>query len=129
MLARACGLTPNSGIDPARLVFWAQQAIAKNPKDSWTLHSLGLALLRADQLDQALMRFQASIDAGEDTARNWCGLALTLWRLGRFEEAGRWIEKADDWIVRIESEFADRKTHPSPPIYIPYWLETKILRT
>ncbi len=128
MLVRACGLSTEPTAEHARLVSWAEQAVAKLPKAPSSLHSLGLALLRSGQPEKALTQFQASIDTGEDSARNWYGLALAHSRLGRLEEAGRWIDKADSWMVRKKSEFADRKEHLSPPIYIADWLETEILR-
>ena len=128
MLARACGLTPDALPDPARLVPWAERAVAKDPAAPRSLHDLGMAHLRSGHPEKALKQFQASIDAGDDGVRNWYGLALAHWRLDQFAEAGRWSEKAEDWMKAKESEFADRTTHPTPPLYVPDWLEALVLR-
>ena len=128
MLSRVCGLTPDALTDPARLVLWAEWAIAKKPSSPRYLHDLGMAHLRSGHPEKALKPFQASIDAGEDGVRNWYGLALAHCALDHFVEAGRWSEKAEGWMEAKESEFADRTTHPTPPIYVPDWLEALLLR-
>ena len=128
MLVRACGAIPDSGIEASRLVSWAEQTMAKKPKEGATLHCLGLAHYRAGQFSEAIADFQASLDSGEEGARNWYGLALSQFRLGNGVEAIRWLDKANAWSAKTELEFADRTTHRSPPIYITDWLETRLLK-
>jgi hypothetical protein len=92
------------------------------------LHSQGLAQLRAGRAEPAVKRFRAAIAAGEDSPRNWIGLALAHSGLGQLDEAGRWYDKAARWMASKESEFSDRNAHPAPPTYITDWLEAQVLR-
>jgi serine/threonine protein kinase/tetratricopeptide (TPR) repeat protein len=128
MLARAGGLAPEGVSDPARLVRWGEEGVAKQLRAGAYLHSLGLAQVRAGRCDQAVKPLQASIEAGMDSAPNWYGLALAHWRLGQAAQAGRWLEKAEGWMMETESKLADRTVHPVPPIPIAEWLEAQILR-
>ena len=128
MLARACGLAPDVFAEKERLVRWGKQAVAKQPVTAGNVHSLGLAQLRAGHADQAVKELQASIDAGDDSVRNWYGLALANHRLGQQRQAGQWLEKAEGWMMETESKFADRTLHPSSPIEITDWLEAQVLR-
>jgi serine/threonine protein kinase/Flp pilus assembly protein TadD len=128
MLARAFGLSSESRIDAASLLKWSEQAIAKQPRAPSSLHSMALALLRGGRLEEAIVKFQESIDVGDDSARNWYGLALANIQLGRFDSASQWLDKAESWVDQKEAEYADRTAHPSPPIYITEWLETLVLR-
>jgi Tetratricopeptide repeat/Carbohydrate family 9 binding domain-like/Putative Ig domain len=127
MLVRGCGLCPDSPIEPSRLVAWAEQSLAKQPRDRRMLYCLGLALLRTGRYSEAVTRFQSSIDAGEDSARVWYGLALAQFRQGNVVESIRWFQRADDWTARQKAECVDRTTQLSPTIYITDWLETLVL--
>ncbi len=128
MLALAFGLTPDASTDPARLVPWAEKAVAKQPRSAAYLHSLGLAQFRSGHPDRAVKAFQASIEAREEGARNWYGLALAYVGSGQVKEAGLWFEKAEAWMVQKEPESADRTNHPTPPVSITTWLEALVLR-
>ncbi len=61
MLARICGFTADALVDKAKLVRWAEQAIAYAPKAPTELHCLGLALLRAGRFEEAVKALQASL--------------------------------------------------------------------
>jgi tetratricopeptide (TPR) repeat protein len=128
MLVRCCGMNRDSGIEPSRLIPWAEQTAAKQPKAATTLHCIGLALLRAGHLTEAVTSFQASIDAGEDSPWNWYGLAIAQAQLAHSVDALVWLDKAKAWMEQKELEFADRTIHRTPPIYIAFWLETNVLR-
>jgi hypothetical protein len=52
VLARSSAMARKSPVDPARIVQWANQAVASG-NQAWYLHVLGLAQYRAGQLDQA----------------------------------------------------------------------------
>ena len=128
MLARACGLTPDSRYRPGAAGLVGRTGHRKNPGD------VGPPLSGPGTLTVGPARKARSFSSrrrstsGEDSARNWYGLALAHWRLGRFEEAGRWIEKAENWMIAERVRVCRSKTHPSPPIYITDWLETEVLR-
>jgi len=127
MLARACALSAHAGIVAPQVIEWAEKAAARAPRDRRALHAMGLALLRAGRPREAVAQFLSSIAAGEDSARNWIGLALAGFRAGQQAEASRWLEKAGGWLEEKQLESGDRTTHLSPPIYITDWLETLVL--
>jgi tetratricopeptide (TPR) repeat protein len=74
---RACVLAPQAVPDPRVPVELAREAVARDPRE-WTLYTLGMAHLRAGQLDQAAERFQRITG---DRARMECAFPQ-LARLG-----------------------------------------------
>ena len=65
--------------------------------------------------EQAVKQLQASIDAGDNSVRNWYGLALAYSPTGSTRQAGRWLEKAEGWTMEKDRKFADRTVHPCLP--------------
>src|SRR5207237_1205164 len=59
---------------------------------------------------------------------NWLGLALAHHHLGHEAEARRFFDLAQDWFEHREREFADKTSHPLPPMAVPDWIEALILR-
>jgi WD40 repeat protein/serine/threonine protein kinase/Flp pilus assembly protein TadD len=124
--ARIAVLTPDSGVDPARAMRWARQAVTDQPK-AWYLHCLGLACYRAGQYREAVRHFEASLQAQVDWPGrflNWLGLALAHQRLGRPQEARRWSDKATAW---LDAQAAG-KQNPASAMPVPDWLEYQVLR-
>jgi hypothetical protein len=133
VLARAGAMAPGALDDPGRLVRWAEPLVASDPKAGWPRHALGLAHLRAGQYEQAIRQFERSAkdDPGWHGGRpilNGLGLALAYHRLGRATEARRSFDASREWLDRKDSEFADKATHPLPPLTAPDWIEATILR-
>jgi tetratricopeptide (TPR) repeat protein len=124
VLARTCGLVGKSPVDPARVVQWANQALAGD-QSPWYLHALGLAQYRAGQFDQALESFtKADVEDWSSRELNWFGLALVHHRLGHPDLARRCLDKGIQWLAR------NGPPGPGQPTNIhPFdWLEAQVLR-
>jgi tetratricopeptide (TPR) repeat protein len=124
--ARIAALTPNSGVDPALAVRWANQAVADSPK-AWYLHCLGLAYYRAGQTEAAIRQFEASLKAQVNWSGkmlNWLGLALSHHALGHTKEARRWLAMATAWL----DQATKGKEGPASIMPPPDWLEYQVLR-
>jgi WD40 repeat protein/serine/threonine protein kinase/tetratricopeptide (TPR) repeat protein len=124
--ARIAALAPESGVDSALAVRWANQAVADSPK-AWYLHCLGLAYYRAGQTEAAIRQFEASLKAQVNWSGkmlNWLGLALAHHALGHNKEARRWLAMATDWL----DHSTKGKEGPASIIPPPDWLEYQILR-
>jgi serine/threonine protein kinase/WD40 repeat protein len=68
----------------------------------WSDHVLGLALYRAGRFAEADTRLRASLDRNSDwDARvlDWLVIAMAQKQLGRPDEARRWLERAESWVV------------------------------
>jgi tetratricopeptide (TPR) repeat protein len=99
--AHAQALAPDDPADRAQALELAQRRAAV-VREAWTEHVLGLALYRAGQFVAADARLRASLDRdpGWDShALNWLVLAMVHQRLGRPDEARRWLERAESWVT------------------------------
>ena len=85
---------------------------------------------RAGRFREAAALFEQSLRADRQSGRavlNWLWLALAQQRLGKSEEARRWLDKAAAWLdqyrdgipARAEEEFG---------LHMHNWLEAQILR-
>ena len=95
MVARACAVGGDSGIDPARSVRLAEKAVAAFPQDPWWHSDLALACYRAGQFDRAIT--EATVAAQTPwTVRvvSWPVLAMAHHRLGHAAEARRWLDQS-----------------------------------
>jgi tetratricopeptide (TPR) repeat protein len=94
--ARACVLAPNAILDPIVPVELAERAVSCDPRGE-ILNTLGMAHLRAGQLDEAARRFHESLDTHPDWGGiflNWLGLALVHHERGETQEARRRLGEA-----------------------------------
>ena len=66
-VARACVLAPKAVSDPTVPIELASRAVSRDPRP-WIIYTLGMAHLRAGQLDEAAVRFQESLDTGPNLA-------------------------------------------------------------
>ena len=124
VLARTFAMAGQSAVDLARVVQWANQALAGD-QPAWYLHTLGLAQYRAGQFDQALQSFaKADVEAWIGRGLNWFGLALVHHRLGHPDEARQCLDKGIQWLVREGPPGPGQATkiHPFD------WLEAQVLR-
>jgi serine/threonine protein kinase/Flp pilus assembly protein TadD len=95
VLARCCGLSRSSGIEPARLIGWANQAL-ESGRPPWYLHSLGLAHHRAGDYEAAIIALEQSNGAGwadQGKGQNWLVLAMAHAKAGRPDEARQCLER------------------------------------
>jgi tetratricopeptide (TPR) repeat protein len=129
-VARACTLAPDSVADaplPGRL---AEMELQASAQAFWSLTEQGALAYRAGRFQQAVPLFEHSLGAGLKSGRavlNWLWLALAYQRLGKAEEARRWLHKAQAWLdqygdgmpARAEDEFG---------LHFHNWLEAHVLR-
>src|SRR5262249_9748777 len=93
--ARICSIGQPDGIDPLRIVDWANRGLGD--RAPWTLTVLACAEARAGHFQQAIEHYQESntLPGGEELrARNFFGLAMIHYRLGQIDAVGKALEKA-----------------------------------
>ena len=129
-VARACTLAPDAVADaslPGRL---AEKELKDSAREFWSLTEQGALAYRAGRFQQAVPFFEQSLQADPKPGRavlNWLWLALANQRLGKAEEARRWLNKAQAWLdqyrdgmpARAEEEFG---------LHLHNWLEAHVLR-
>jgi WD40 repeat protein/serine/threonine protein kinase/tetratricopeptide (TPR) repeat protein len=94
-----CTLTPNSAVDPARIVELAEKSLAESSRDHWHVNQLGAALYRAGRFEEAVKRLTEATELSCDPYRTnmlatWFYLAMAHHRLGHADRARRCLEKA-----------------------------------
>jgi WD40 repeat protein/tetratricopeptide (TPR) repeat protein len=127
LLALTAALAPESGAAPGRLVDWAERAVAAEAKP-WNLHALGLAYLRAGQVERAVRPLEES-----DNERQWepvwvvnrLALALAHHALGHPNEARRWLGEATE---ALDAASPGRLVDGRTQIGMHDWLEAQVLR-
>ena len=88
-----CTLSPNSGVDPARIVRLAEKMLAKSARNHWHVNQLGAALYRAGRFEKAVERLTEATELSADPYRSnmlntWFYLAMAHHRLGHAELRG-----------------------------------------
>jgi tetratricopeptide (TPR) repeat protein len=129
-VARACTLAPDAVAEvslPGRL---AEKELKDFGRAFWSLTEQGALAYRAGRFQQAVPFFKQSIQAQPSPGSavlNWLWLALAQQRLGKAEEARRWLNKAQEWLdhcpdglpARAEEQFGLHRHN---------WLEAHVLR-
>ena len=80
------------------LAAWPQRTPA-TPKQFWSLTEQGALAYRAGRFQEAVSLFEQSLKADSPPGRavvNWAWLALASQRLGKAEEARRWLGQGPD---------------------------------
>jgi WD40 repeat protein/serine/threonine protein kinase len=88
---------PDSGVDPARYIELAEQALKKKPGNYAFLNTHGAALYRAGRYDEAIKQLQRGMDAHDQKLGmgvDWALLAMAYAKAGDPENAKRWLEKS-----------------------------------
>ncbi len=128
-VARACTLAPHAIADmslPGRLAEKELQA----SREFWSLTEQGALAFRAGRLQQAVPLFEQSLQAEQKSGRavlNWLWLALSNQRLGKAEEARRWLEKAQVWLDQYHDGMPAR-AEEELGLHYHNWLEAHVLR-
>jgi serine/threonine protein kinase len=82
-----------------RAVELSEQAVALDGTKAAYWNTLGVARYRTGQLQGALAAFQESMRLNEGgDAYDWLFMSMIHERLGQFEEARKWYDKARDWV-------------------------------
>jgi tetratricopeptide (TPR) repeat protein len=125
LMARACSLTPESGVDPARVVQAAQRGAA-DIRLGWNLHVQGAAFYRAGQFKKAIPLLEASNRTAWNPGRilNGFYLALAHHQLGHAGAARAWLDQAVKHMDGLTPAF------PGDPVDLPEldWVQAPLLR-
>jgi tetratricopeptide (TPR) repeat protein len=128
-VARACTLAPDSVADAAAPGRLAQGELGE-ARAFWSLTEQGALLYRAGRFAQAVPLFEQSLQAGPQpglAVLNWLWLALAQQRLGKAEEARRWLAKAQDWLDQHRGGVPAR-AEKELGLHLHNWLEAHALR-
>jgi tetratricopeptide (TPR) repeat protein len=129
-VARACTLAPDAVTDsslPARL---AEKELKDSGQAFWSLTEEGVLAYRADRFQQAVRFFKQSLRADPKSGPavlNWLWLALANQRLGKVEEARRWLEKAQACLDQYGDGMPAR-AEEERGLHFHDWLEAHVLR-
>jgi WD40 repeat protein/serine/threonine protein kinase len=106
MLALICTLGPCATEDPGRTVAMADQVVAAVPDYPDVLHVRGAALYRAGRFQESIDQLQEVVKARPrgGQVEDWLFLAMASKRLGRNDDAERWL-------VHVEQA---SRSHSSP---------------
>jgi serine/threonine protein kinase/Flp pilus assembly protein TadD len=129
-VARACTLAPGSLTDAARPLRLAQQELAEQPGEFWSLTEQGALHYRAGRFKEAIPLLEKSLQADPRSGcaiLNWLWLALANQRLGKTAEARHWLAKAEEWFDQY-SERMPNRAEEELGLHYHNWLEAHVLR-
>jgi len=117
-LAFACSLAPRSGVDPARVVKWADLAVGARPKDA--LVALGFARYRAGQFQDAVSAFQEAMALPDPMPKCEAAfpLALAYRGLGQEKEAREWYQVGLTELNRLTPQDPDDPMQGAPATWM-----------
>jgi WD40 repeat protein/tetratricopeptide (TPR) repeat protein len=101
-VAWACAVGPGAAADLGPAVRLAERAVAARRDDYGRLNTFGGVLLRAGRAEEAVTRLQQALKrrGSNNQVSDELLLALAYHRLGRAEEARRWLARATAWFDR-----------------------------
>ena len=129
-VARACTLAPDAVADTARPGRLVQKELAGQAREFWSLTEQGALHYRAGRFKEAVPLFEQSLRADSKRGRevlNWLWLALAQQRLGKDEEARRWLGKAQGWLDQF-SDGMPSHAEEELGLHLHNWLEAHVLR-
>ena len=129
-LARTCTLAPDAVADaslPGRL---AEKELKDSGREFWSLTEQGALAYRAGRFQEAVPFFEQSLKANPrpgNAVLNWLWLALANHRLGKADEARRWLNKAQSWLDQYRDGMPAR-AEEELGLHLHNWLEAHVLR-
>jgi serine/threonine-protein kinase len=129
-VARACTLAKGAVADsslPGRL---AESELKDSARQFWSLTEQGALSYRAGRFPQAVALFEQSLRADPTPGKavlNWLWLALANQRLGKTEEARRWLDRATAWLDQFRDGMPAR-AEEELGLHLHNWLEAHVLR-
>ncbi len=107
----AWSLVTASGRDPrpdasSLAVEWARTAVELSPDDAAVLNTLGVALYRAKQWQEACNTLERSVELGSGGSYDWLFLAMANWQLDQKDKALAWYEKSMVWKSANQADLA-----------------------
>jgi tetratricopeptide (TPR) repeat protein len=129
-VARACTLAPDAVADAALPGRLAETELLASAKQFWSLTEQGALAYRAGRYQESASLFEQSLKADATPGRavvNWLWLALAQQRLGKAEEAQRWLGKAQAWLDQYRDGMPAR-AEQELGLHLHNWLEAHVLR-
>jgi tetratricopeptide (TPR) repeat protein len=129
-VARACTLAPDAVAEASLAGRLAEKELQASTRAFWSLTEPGALAYRAVRFQQVVPLFEQSLHAEHTSGRavlNWLWLALTSQRLGKGEEARRWLEKAQAWLDQYRYGMPAR-AEMELGLHYHNWLEAHVLR-
>jgi serine/threonine-protein kinase len=130
LVARACTLAPDAVAEPSVPGRLAEKELTNSAREFWSLTEQGALAYRAGRYQEAVPFFEQSLKADSRPGRavlNWLWLALANQRLGKTEEARRWLSKAQSWLDHYRDGISAR-TEEKLGAHFHNWLEAHVLR-
>jgi serine/threonine protein kinase/WD40 repeat protein/Flp pilus assembly protein TadD len=121
VVAWTCAIAPSERIDRARAMLLADMAVWRQPDERNYLHTLACVLYRRGRYAEAARLLARSVAKHGKGGDVWDHLFLAMahQKLGRPDEARRWLKKADEWLAEAK---AARVKDPSSPL-LSSWTE------
>jgi tetratricopeptide (TPR) repeat protein len=129
-VARACTLAHDAVAEATRPARLAEQELQAAARQFWSLTEQGALAYRAGRHQEAVPLFEQSLKADTRLGRavlNWLWLALAHQRLGKPEEARRWLRKAQVWLDLFK-EGMPARAEEELGLHLHNWLEAHVLR-
>ena len=117
LVARACTLAPDTVAEASRAGRLADSELKENAREFWSLTEQGALQYRAGRFSQAVALFEQSLRADPTPGKavlNWLWLALAQQRLGKPDEARRWLDKATAWLDLYRDGMPRRRARTAP---------------
>jgi tetratricopeptide (TPR) repeat protein len=129
-IARACTLATDAVKDPSLPGRLAATELQENAKEFWSLTEQGALAFRAGRFEESVSFFEQSLKADSMPGKavvNWLWLALANHRLGKTDEARRWLDKAQTWLDQYRDGMPAR-AEQDLGLHLHNWLEAHVLR-
>jgi tetratricopeptide (TPR) repeat protein len=129
-VARACTLAPDAVAEALVAGRLAEKELQASTRAFWSLTEQGALEYRAGRFQPVVPLFEQSLQAEHKSGRavlNWLWLALASQRLGKAEEARRWLEKAQAWLDQYHDGMPAR-AEEELGLHYHNWLEAHVLR-
>lgn len=129
-VARACTLAPDAVPDISVPAHLADKELRASAGQFWSLTEQGALAYRAGRFKESVPLFEQSLQANPKPGAavvNWLWLALANQRLGKTDDARRWLEKAQTWLDQYRDGLPPRADQDLG-LHMHNWLEANVLR-
>jgi serine/threonine-protein kinase len=128
LAARACTLAPDSTDDPTQPLHLSAKELERNKAAYWALTEQAALRFRTGRSQDAIPLLEHSLVADGRPGRavlNWLWLALAHQKMGKVDDARRWLGKASNWL----DQQGDRMPLEAPMMgsHRHNWLEAHVL--
>ncbi len=128
IVARACTLAPDSADDPTLPGRLCMDELSGSNNAFWSLTEQAALAIRAGRFQEAIPVLERSLTADGRPGRtvlSWLWLALAYQKLGKPEEARRWLDRAADWLDQQGGQMPPESSIMGSHLH--NWLEAQVL--